>query len=141
MKWLNGSKISLVLVGFVAAVVLGGQSASADFTFGTPTNLGPTVNSTAKDGTLSTSADGLSGYFDSTRSGGSGREDIYVTTRASVSEPWGEAVNLGPTVNSSGSDWAPCISHDGLSLYFTSWGEKFDIWVTTRETTADDWAA
>ena len=35
------------------------MDANADFTFGTPTNLGPTVNSSTGDGSPSISADGL----------------------------------------------------------------------------------
>ncbi|MBN2130159.1 MAG: PD40 domain-containing protein [Sedimentisphaerales bacterium] len=33
---------------------------------------------------------------------------------------FGEPTNLGPTVNSSSDDGAPCISPDGLELYFCS---------------------
>ncbi len=35
VKWLNGYRIRLVLVVFVAAIVLGGGNAKADFIFGT----------------------------------------------------------------------------------------------------------
>jgi len=131
-------KISLILVlalGLIASV------ANADFTFGTPTNLGPTVNSSSSDQGPSISADGLELYFASRRSGGQGSTDLWVATRPTASDPWGEPVNLGPTVNSSAPEWAPSISADGLSLYFNSprpggyggsWG---DIWVTERQTT------
>ncbi|MHC4146424.1 MAG: hypothetical protein ACYSUD_16775 [Planctomycetota bacterium] len=37
MKWLNDYRMRLILVGFVAAIVLGGGIANADFTFGEPT--------------------------------------------------------------------------------------------------------
>ena len=47
MKQLDGYRNRLVLVGLVAAIVLGGGNANADFVFGEPTNLGPTVNSSA----------------------------------------------------------------------------------------------
>jgi uncharacterized protein (TIGR02246 family) len=52
-------------------------------------------------------------------------------------------VNLGPTVNGSGSDGSPEISDDGLSLFFStnrSGGHgNLDLWVTTRVTTEDEW--
>ena len=52
--------------------------------------------------------------------------------------------NLGPVVNSSGSDGSPEISADGLSLYFDSGrvgGQgDWDIWMTTR-TPGGDWGA
>jgi Tol biopolymer transport system component len=132
--------ISLVLVlilGLAAEVV------KADFTFGEPTNLGPTVNSSSTDFDSSISPDGLSLYFGSNRPGGSGRYDLWVTTRATVSDPWEQPVNLGPTVNSSAWDSCPSISADGLSLFFESnrpggVGDQ-DIWVTSRPTPDSDW--
>ena len=57
---------------------------------------------------------------------------------------FGEPVNLGATVNSSGHDNVPCVSLDGLELYFGSderpggqGGE--DLWVSIRSTTANEW--
>ena len=79
-------KISIVLfltLGLAATV------AKADYTFGEPTNLGPTVNSSAMDFDSSISPDGLSLYFGSERSGGSGGKDLWVTMRETVSGPWG----------------------------------------------------
>jgi len=117
--------------------------ANADFVFGEPTNLGPTVNSSAWDFGTSISPDGLFHYFSSIRPGGSGGHDIWVTTRATTDDDWSNPVNLGPTVNSSSWDSCPSISADGLELYFESQrpggsGDD-DIWVTTRATTDDDW--
>jgi beta-lactamase regulating signal transducer with metallopeptidase domain/Tol biopolymer transport system component len=112
--------------------------------FGNLTNLGPTVNSSAGEYGPSISADGLSLYFQSNRPGGYGKKDIWVTKRASVSDPWGPPVNLGPIVNSSSYEWGPCISADGLELFFYpsvrpgGFGES-DISVTTRKTKADPW--
>ena len=39
MKWLNGYRMKLILLGFVSALVHNGGSANADFTFGESTNL------------------------------------------------------------------------------------------------------
>jgi hypothetical protein len=109
----------------------------------TPTNLGPTVNSSVMDSTPSISADGLSLYFSSKRSGG--WADLWVTTRATVSDPWDPPVNLGPTINSSDTENTPSISADGLTLYFSSWRPGglgiLDLWKATRETIDDDWEA
>ncbi len=144
MKRLNCAKIRLMLVVFVTAIVIsGGGSAHADFTFGAPTNLGPAVNSSALDASPSMSADGLELYFDSERPGGSGNADLWVTTRPTVSDPWGAPVNLGPTVNSSDDDIGPSISADGLTLFFASdrpgGSGAWDLWVTTRPTVSDPW--
>lgn len=150
MKWFNGERIGLVLAGFILAIALGsGSSAKAEFTFGTPTNLGPTinrgptVNSFYADSAPSISSDGLSLYFSSNRAGTLGSFDLWVATRATADDEWGTLVNLGPTVNGSSYDDWPSISSDGLSLYFTSdrpggFG-KDDLWVATRATTEDDW--
>ena len=132
--------ISLVLV---LALGLTAEVANADFTFGTPTNLGPTVNSVDREFGPSVAADGLSLYFDSTRPGGYGDKDLWVTTRVTKEEPWGEPVNLGSTVNSAHADCVPSITADGLSLFFHSdrtegFGER-DIWLTTRPTINDPW--
>jgi Tol biopolymer transport system component len=82
-------------------------------------------------------------YLGSSRPGGSGNTDLWVTTWATVDENWSAPVNLGGTVNSAYNDWSASISTDGLELYFSSnrpGGQgKFDLWVTTRATVADDW--
>ncbi len=56
---------------------------------------------------------------------------------------WSAPVNLGPTVNTSGNDSGPCISHDGLTLYFNSnslggYG-GLDIFVSHRASVNDPW--
>ena len=137
------SKKLIYLVCFVLVLGLVAGVDNADFGFGTPTNLGPTVNSSFVDGHPSISADGLTLYFQSTRPGGYGNRDLYVTTRATTNHPWSAPVNLGPTINSSAKDGGSSISADGLSLYFNSGrpggSGSFDLWVTTRATTNEPW--
>jgi hypothetical protein len=72
-------RISIVLVLVLGMVV---EIAKADFTFGEPTNLGPTVNSSHDDFGTNIPPDGLSLYFGSDRPGGSGGYDLWVTTRS-----------------------------------------------------------
>ena len=132
-----------VLVVSVSVIGLLGSSVKADFTFGTPTNLGPTVNSSGAQEGPSISADGLSLYFQSSRAGGFGSWDIWVSTRPTTDAEWGPPENLGPSVNTPSFEGSPCISPDDLSLYFSSnhpggFG-GFDLWVTTRATKADAW--
>ena len=59
--------------------------------------------------------------------------------------PWSDPVNLGDVVNSSSLENTPCISRDGLSLYFVSFRPGGlglgDIYVSQRPTTADPWGA
>ena len=132
--------ISLTLV---LALCMVAKVTKADFTFGEPTNLGPTVNSLVSDTDPQISADGLTLYFISNRPGGSGDNDIWVTTRETINDDWSIPLNLGSTVNSSFNDDGPYISADGLALFFHSdrhggYG-SLDLWVTTRPTTNDIW--
>ena len=112
--------------------------------WGAPVNLGPAVNSPKDDCLGSISPDGRTFYFSSDRNGGYGGVDIYMSTRATKSSPWGQAVNLGPSINSSGDDRSPCISPDALELYITSYrpgGYGYhDIYVSRRATTSDPWS-
>jgi hypothetical protein len=111
-----------------------------DGPWGEPENLGPKVNSSAREQMPSISADSLTLYFTSTRSGG---WDLWVTTRATKDNPWSTPVNLGHPVNSPSNEFGPGISADGLSLYFCSdraggYGID-DIWVSTRATIDGPW--
>ena len=142
---------------YIASPRAGGQGdydlwvlkrASVDEAWGPPQNLGPAVNSPQGDYYASISADGLTLYFGSWREGSSsdwtGNDDTYVTTRATRNDPWGPAVNMGPTVNRSGvQERSPWISPDGLELYFMSWRSggygQSDFWVTRRTTENDPW--
>ena len=121
-----------------------GAQEQIPFRFGTPINLGSTVNSSSHDSSPFISADGLSLFFASERPGGSGDFDLWVTTRITTESPWSEPMNLGPSVNSSASDYYPNISHDGLTLYFYSTRGGgiggSDIWITTRASVSDSWA-
>ncbi len=137
-----------ILLMLVLALAMSVNVVKADFVFGEPNNLGLTVNTASSEGGyggLSISADGLSIYFDSDRSGGYGNIDLWVATRATTDDEWGQSVNLGSVVNSSSQDNSPSISADGLSLYFSSNRSgtegNMDLYVSTRETTVDDWGA
>ena len=137
MFW-NKKTISLILVLALALFV---ETASADYTFGTPTNI-PGLYSFSSP---SVSTDGLSLYVDSEQSGGYGRYDIFVFTRGTIHEDWSGPVNAGRPINSSLADGNPDISADGLTLFFNSrrtaggHGGQ-DIWLTTRATTDEPWS-
>jgi serine/threonine protein kinase/tetratricopeptide (TPR) repeat protein len=119
------------------------RRSSVNEDWGAPENLGSAINSSKADTVACISADGLTLYFGSNRSGGYGSWDMYMTTRASKKEPWGQPVNMGPKINSPAADNIPWILADGLELYFISWrpggyGDA-DIYVTKRATTGDPW--
>jgi Tol biopolymer transport system component len=135
-----------MLVGFVAAALLSGRIAKADFTFGEAINLGPSINTEAHECFSTISSDRLELYFFDlylVRASNIGGMDIWMIRRSSVSEPWGEPVNLGSPINTEYDDAKPSLSADGLTLYFSSnrpggYG-AFDIWMSTRATVTDPW--
>src|SRR2546422_9885384 len=80
-----------------------------------PVNLGPVVNSSAGDQNAALSKDGLSLYFSSTRAGGAGGLDIWLSQRdcTDADDPacaWHTPVNLGSGINGPGADFAPNLS-------------------------------
>lgn len=108
-----------------------------------PLNLGPLVNSASSDQGAAISKDGLSLYFTSDRPGGLGGPfDMYVSQRASVDDPWGAPMNLGPQVNTIFDEGNPAFSRDGHFLFFQSKRPGglggIDLWVSRREHTHDD---
>jgi hypothetical protein len=144
------------IISAVVAILVVGGIAQADFTFGPVKNLGPVVNSVAADCCPNVSADGLTLYFSSGRPGGLGDYDIWYCTRPSVDAPWGAPVNLGAPINSVYYDAYPCISGDGLTLYFSehwAFNNKIgnrppvdsaglwdtDIWMSTRASLSAPW--
>ena len=94
------------------------KRATRNSPWGPATNLGARVNSSYADGSPSVSSDGLELYFASDRPGGYGGLDLYVSTRATTQDLWGDPVNLGPAVNSPGHEVLPFLSPDGLLLVF-----------------------
>jgi hypothetical protein len=135
----------IIALSIIVLLAETGRYAKAEFIFDTPTNLGPSLNSTSSDGSPNISADGLTLYFDSQRAGGFGDWDIWVTTRETIDDAWSEPVPLPEPVNSPYADAGPSISTDGSSLYFASdrpggYG-SFDIYVTRRQTTEEPWEA
>ncbi len=108
--------------------------------WGTPINLGGAVNTTAIEDDPFLSADGLSLYFDSTRPGGLGDRDLWVSTRLSSTGAFGTAVNLGPAINSSAFEGTGCVSRDHRTLLFGSQRSgRSDIWTSTRSSLAEPW--
>ncbi len=140
LKSIGGTALALLLlVGSMASA-----SAQRYSDWSAPINLGPTVNSTAMDRGPAISKDGLSLYFESSRPGGFGGGDIYVSQRETRDSEWGPPVNLGPIINTLANESVPAFSRDGHLLFFTSGRPGgfggIDIWVSRRYHTHDDFA-
>lgn len=81
----------------------------------------PAFNSdTDLDGCPFISSDGKMLFMASTRSGGQGGIDIWVSTRKKKSDPWGPAINVGAPINSAANDFCPTLARDGKTFYFVS---------------------
>ena len=70
--------------------------------------------------------------------------NIYVAKRNSINEPFDQGTDLGFIVNGTEHVEGPCISADGLELYFSSLDKPgniggVDLWVTTRITKNNPW--
>jgi serine/threonine protein kinase/Tol biopolymer transport system component len=114
--------------GYGSSDIYVARRATTNDTWGDPANLGSTVNTPYYEGQLSLSPDGLLLFFsddplnlDAVHPGGYGGGDMWMTRRASLSDPWQVPVNLGPTVNGPASDVRPRVSPDGSTLYFVTW--------------------
>ncbi len=86
-----------------------------------PENLGSNINSESWESSPSLSPDNRALYFSSSRPGGYGGRDLYVSYRQPNGK-WGPAKNMGPSINSAGNELAPFIHADNATLYFTSDG-------------------
>ena len=109
---------TLLIIGFITslAAVSGAQEFSA---WSPAVNVGAVVNTTANDQHPTLSKDGLTMIFVSTRLPSSGGNDLWVTERDSLDDPWQPAVNLA-FLNSPATDFAPEFSTDGHWLFFHS---------------------
>lgn len=90
-----------------------------DGSWGEPVNMGPNINSYAWDShpSLSMTEDTL--YFASDRKGGFGNSDIYFSVKQTDGS-WGKVKNIGPFINSRGSELSPYPHVKYPVLYFSS---------------------
>ncbi|MCS6821345.1 MAG: OmpA family protein [Microscillaceae bacterium] len=86
-----------------------------------PQNLGENINTQAWESQPSLSADGNTLYFASTREGGFGGRDIWVSTR-NEQGIWQKPQNLGEKINTVFDETSPFIHFNGKTLYFASNG-------------------
>jgi OmpA-OmpF porin, OOP family len=86
-----------------------------------PTNLGPLVNSAEWEGQPALSVDGRTLYFASSRKGGLGGYDLWVTKLDDMGK-WTKAQNLGNSINTKFDEISPFIHANNQTLYFSSNG-------------------
>lgn len=109
--------------------------------WGPRSNVGEAVNSASWDAQPSVSGDGQMLIFASSRPGGFGGKDLWVSRK--VRGRWTSPKNLGPKINTSSDEEAPFIHYDGRTLYFSSNGHPgyggHDLFIT-RLDDQDQWS-
>lgn len=107
-----------------------------------PVNVGPGVNGkNSFEGQPTVTPDGKTLYFVSIREdeiGDIDNMDLYVS-HLQEDGTWGQAKNLGTTINTKGHEKSPFIHEDSHTLYFSSDGHQgignFDIYHTKQDET------
>ena len=108
--------------------------------WGEAENMGRIINSDQWESAPSLSPDKRDLYFSSTRPGGYGGSDIWVSHR-NEKGVWQEPENMGPEINTTGDEGTPFIHADNRTLYFNSNGHQgyglSDIFVARRKENGD----
>ena len=112
-------------------------------TWGAPAPVAE-LNSGAAETTPEVSFDGLTVWIGSTRAGGTGGVDIWVSTRASRLEAWSVPVPVAE-LNTASFDAAPVVSRNTLVMVQTSDRPGAmgiaDLYQSTRASTSTSWTA
>lgn len=100
------------------------------------------LNSPFWDSQPSVTCDGRTMYFSSSREGGYGGADIWVSFLL-PDDSWSAAQNMGPEINTDGDEEAPYIAPDGQTMYFSSTGlpgmGDGDLFMTRQRKVGDDY--
>ena len=121
-----------------------------------PTSIGKTINSSYHEESAAYSLDKKTIYFVSNRPEGNldkGHElrgtdrlnhDIYYAKWNEKKKRWGEAINMGPSINTIYEERGVFMHADGKTLYFSSEGHNsmggYDIFKTTYDEKMESWS-
>ena len=102
----------------------------------TPINLGEIINSPKFDSQPTISADGRELVFTSSREGGKGSQDLWVSKK-SADGKWQTPQNLGDSINTELEEKGAFLHPDGNTLFFSSSGHPgmggSDIYYSKRK--------
>ena len=112
-------------------------------TWSKPVKMNKFINSKYHESSASYSNDSKTLYFVSNKPGGFGEHDIYYTKWDEIKKDWGEAVNVGPTINTKHNEESVVIHPDGKTLYFSSQGHEtmggYDIFMSKLQADGVTW--
>jgi hypothetical protein len=120
------------------------RDAAADVVgFGAPAAIESISGPDGKDDDPSLSADLTLLYFNSTRNGGAGKEDIWFSRRSDARAAW-QPPELVPELNSEDRETGIALAADGLTILFSSDREGgsggLDVYVARRADRARPWS-
>lgn len=99
------TKEILIFTLVVVSILLNvSRSVKADFVFGEPTNLGPTINTAMHEIDPGISCDNLSISFQRGQPDWSDFLEAWIAQRTTKYDPWNDAVNLGPWEDNQSSN-------------------------------------
>ncbi|MGD2217300.1 MAG: hypothetical protein PVJ64_11100 [Gemmatimonadales bacterium] len=135
------ARYPLIVFVALALPVCAGER-SAEDGWGPARNLGPNINSRAKDEHATLPRSGTVLYFASTRAGGRGGYDLYVSHW--VDGEWSEAELLPSPLNTGRDEFDPFITPDGSMLFFASnrdtEGPYWDCDIYVAEWSGSSWS-
>ncbi|MGB3946702.1 MAG: OmpA family protein, partial [Bacteroidia bacterium] len=110
--------------------------------WGLPSVVLSAINSPANESSACYSPDGKTIYFVSDRQGGIGMKDIWYCTQNDKGV-WGEAVNMGESINTDKDEESVFLHPNGSTLFFSSIGHKslggFDVFMSEHVDSSDTW--
>jgi hypothetical protein len=114
----DGKELYLVKYGESKDIWVSRRTASG---WSEATPLDDRINTAADESSACLSEDGKSLYFASTRKGGYGGNDLFVSVRDSKNR-WGKPRNLGSMINTAFDEESPCVTNSDTTLFFSSKG-------------------
>lgn len=102
------------------------NSAFREGEFQQPVLLDTAINTTNYEADVFVAPDESYIIFCSTRPGGFGRGDLYISFKNEAGN-WTTAVNMGESVNTGEYEYCPFVSKDGRFLFFTSNQDIYQI--------------
>lgn len=126
MRMTSRTRCRTVLTMPIWMALLLASATAASAAWSEPVNLSdvpgthPDVNTPYVEGCPMQSPSGLRFYMASNRPGGLGGLDVWMSSRETRDDPWGEPVNLGSPVNSSADDFCPSPARRGRLLFVST---------------------